>query len=402
MAFVTFAFALVVSTTWRPRSAENVARPPTLAGVDVLDANGFKSLRGRHVGLLTNHTGQSREGVSTIDLLAHAEGVTLVALFSPEHGIRGELDALVSSSRDDRTGLPVHSLYGETRRPTMAMLAGLDVLVVDLQDIGSRFYTYPATVAYVMEEAAKHKVAVIVLDRPNPIGGIDVEGPRQDSDVPRFTGYLPMPIRHGLTIGELARVFNGERRLGVDLMVIAMKDWRRDQWFDDTRLPWVNPSPNIRNLTAAALYPGLGAIEGTNLSVGRGTGSPFQQVGAPWVDADELADRLNARQLAGITFSPITFVPSAGAKLGTQSCHGVFMTVTDRKALRPVRLGVEIASALFALYGDRFRLQDALTLFGSAGTLQQIRAGVDPAVITDSWKDDEARWRAVRAKYLLY
>src|SRR5438876_315798 len=378
------------------RGADDVAR------TDVLAAEGFARLRGKRVGLLTNQTGRSRRGESTIDLLANAPAVTLVALFSPEHGIRGQLDELVPSSRDEKTGLAIHSLYGDTRRPTGAMLEGIDTLIVDLQDIGARFYTYPATVAYAMEEAARRKLAVVVLDRPNPIDGFDVEGPVQDQAAVGFNGYLAMPIRHGLTIGELARLFNGEKGIGADLTVVPVKNWRRDDWFDDTGLAWVNPSPNMRTLVAATVYPGVGAIEGTNISVGRGTDTPFEQLGAPWIDARQLSAALNARGIAGIRFYPVSFTPAAGAKLGGQLCHGVFLIVTDRDRLRPVRLGLEIASTLSRLYGAQFRLGDAATLFGSTATLAKVRAGEDPTSIASSWSADEAKWRLMRAKYLLY
>jgi uncharacterized protein YbbC (DUF1343 family)/CubicO group peptidase (beta-lactamase class C family) len=388
------------------RSAEAIAvqdaRQPVLTGIDVLEAEGFARLRGKRVGLVTNHTGRSRSGASTIDLLAAARDVKLVALFSPEHGIRGQLDENVSSSRDEKSGLPIHSLYGETRRPTAAMLDGIDTLVVDLQDVGARFYTYDTTVAYVMEEAAKRKIAVVVLDRPNPIGGFDVEGPYQDGSAIGFTGYLAMPIRHAMTIGELARLFNGENRIGADLTVVAMKNWRRDDWFDETALTWTNPSPNMRNMVAATLYPGIGAIEGTNVSVGRGTDTPFEQIGAPWIDGPALASALNARGLPGVRFYPVAFTPAAGAKLGGQVCRGVFMIVTDRDSLRPVRVGLEIASALSRLHGSQFALEDAATLLGSKATIEKIRAGVDPAAIATSWHADEEKWRLTRAKYLLY
>ena len=375
---------------------------PVLPGIDVLAAEGFAPLRGKRVGLLTNQTGRARSGATTIDLLFAARDVKLAALFSPEHGIRGQLDAKVASSTDERTGLPIHSLYGNTLRPTAAMLAGLDAIVVDLQDIGARFYTYPAATGYVMEEAAKRGLQLFVLDRPNPIDGFDIEGPMQEATERSYTAYFRMPIRHGLTLGELARLFNDELKLGADLTVVPMKNWRRDEWFDQSGLTWVNPSPNMRNMVAAALYPGIGAIEGSNISVGRGTDTPFEQIGAPWIDAPALASALNARALGGIRFYPVTFTPSAGAKLGGQACNGVFMIVTDRERLRPVRVGLEIASALAALYGQHFRLEDAGTLFGSTTALRRVRAGDDPASIAASWGGDEARWRLLRAKYLLY
>jgi uncharacterized protein YbbC (DUF1343 family)/CubicO group peptidase (beta-lactamase class C family) len=387
------------------QAAARSAQPetPTLTGIDVLEAEQFARLRGKKIGLVTNQTGQSRRGTSTIDLFAAAPGLKLVALFSPEHGIRGQLDEEnVASSRDGKTGLPIHSLYGATRRPTDAMLEGIDTLVVDLQDIGVRFYTYSTTMAYVLEEAAKRHLAVVVLDRPNPIDGFEIEGPNLDESSLSFIGYMPMPIRHGLTMGELARLYNAERHINADLTVVAMKNWRRDQWFDETGLPWANPSPNMRNLVAATVYPGIGAIEYSNVSVGRGTDVPFEQVGAPWIDGPALAAALNARAIPGIRFYPVTFTPAAGQKLGGEACHGVFLIVTDRDRLRPTRVGLEIASALSKIYGDRFTLEASTALIGSKSTIEKIRAGVEPSAIAASWRGDEERWRLLRAKYLLY
>jgi uncharacterized protein YbbC (DUF1343 family) len=394
-------------TAWRraPEAAaprDRKPHEPVLAGIDVLAAEGFARLRGKRVGLLTNQTGQSRAGESTIDLIARAPGVTLISLFSPEHGIRGQLDDTVPSARDEKTGLVIHSLYGETRRPTPAMLEGIDTLVVDLQDIGARIYTYPATVGYILEEAAQRRIAVVVLDRPNPVNGFDVEGPMLDAAAIGFNGYVPMPIRHGMTLGELARLFNGEKKIGADLTVVAMKNWRRDDWFDETGLRWANPSPNMRNMVAATVYPGIGAIEGTNISVGRGTDTPFEQVGAPWIDPAALSAALNQSGLAGVRFYPVTFTPAPGAKLGGQVCHGVFVIVTDRDRLRPMRVGVQIAAALSRLYGSQFKLEDAAPLLGSKATIARIRAGDDVAAIAASWAPDEAAWRLTRAKYLLY
>jgi uncharacterized protein YbbC (DUF1343 family) len=381
-----------------------MASSPTSAGIDVLRADGFALLKGKRIGLVTNHTGRARDGATTIDLLhnsAAANGHTLVALFSPEHGIRGILDANVPSTTDEKTGLRIHSLYGDTRRPTDAMLQGIDTLMIDLQDIGARFYTYMTTMAYVMEEAAKRKIPVVVLDRPNPIGGSHLEGPTLDASAFGFTGYFPMPIRHGMTLGELAKLFNAENGIGADLTVVALRNWRRDQWFDHTGLPWINPSPNMRNLLQATLYPGVGAFEGTNLSVGRGTDTPFEQLGAPWIDGVQLSDALNARWIPGVSFYPVRFTP-ASSKYAKEECQGVFMIVTDRLALRPVRVGVEIAAMLHKLYGATFELDAAARLFGSKDSLARIRAGESPEAIASSWAADEARWRVIRAKYLLY
>ena len=380
------------------------SREPTavFTGLDVLAANGFAELKGRKIGLITNHTGLSRTGLSAIDLLHKAPGVTLVALFSPEHGIRGILDATVPSSLDEKTDLPIHSLYGETRRPTDAMLRGIDTLVIDLQDIGARFYTYTTTMAYVLEEAAKRKIRVVVLDRPNPINGFAIEGPALDETQLGFTGYMQqMPIRHGMTMGELARMFNGERKIGADLQVIAMRGWRREAWYDETKLPWVNPSPNMRNLIQATVYPGIGAFEGTNVSVGRGTDTPFEQMGAPWIDGPALAEALNARRLPGVSFYPVRFTPSS-SKFAKEECQGVFILVLDRAAIRPVWVGVEIAAALTKLHGSAFEIDRAARLFGSARDLARIKAGDDPGRIVAGWAGAEARWRRIRAEYLLY
>jgi len=392
--------------TGRDFGASPAAPPPrpsggVLSGIDVLRAGGFTALKGKRVGLVTNHTGRARDGATTIDLLHKAPEVKLVALFSPEHGIRGILDAKVPSETDERTGLPIHSLYGETRRPSAAMLDGLDAIVIDLQDIGTRFYTYMTTMAYVIEEAAKRGIAVTVLDRPNPIGGVQIEGPMLDPGAFAFTSYFSMPIRHSLTLGELARLFNAENKINANVTVVPMRGWDRDRWFDETGLPWINPSPNMRNLLQATLYPGIGAIEGTNISVGRGTDTPFEQIGAPWVDGVALAEALNARAIPGIRFYPVRFTPLS-SKYAKEECQGVFMVVTDRAALRPVRLGIEVAAMLHKLYGAKYELESAERLVGSKEALTRVRAGEDPVAIATSWAAGEARWRLLRAKYLLY
>ncbi len=374
---------------------------PVWTGLDVLREAGFEPLMGARVGLVTNQTGRARDGATTIDLLAAAPGVELVALFSPEHGIRGVMDGPVSSSRDTRTGLPIHSLYGDTRRPTAEMLQGLDTLVVDLQDVGARFYTYATTMAYLLEAAAARGLRVMVLDRPNPIGGVDVEGPILDESSTGFTGYFPSPVRHGLTLGELARLFNTERGIGAELEVVAMRGWQRETWFDQTGLRWVDPSPNMRNLHQALLYPGIGAIEGSNLSVGRGTDTPFEQIGAPWIDGPELARELNTRRLPGVRVYPLRFSPSSSRFAG-ELCEGVFFIVTDRDAVRPVRLGLEVAAALYRLYGDQFDLDAVARLLGSRDTLARIRAGDPPWEIAAGWAEGEAAWRRLRVPYLLY
>lgn len=399
-------------TTAVNRRAEPQSGTPAvnrvLTGIDVLARDGFKQLRGKRVGLITNHTGRSRDGVATIDLLHKAPGVTLVSLFSPEHGIRGVLDADVPAENDDKTGLPIHSLFykGGTGRPQEGSLAGIDTLVIDLQDIGVRFYTYQLAMGYVMEEAAKHKIGVVILDRPNPVNGWQIEGPLSREpgagESPNtFIAYLPMPIRHGMTMGELARLYNEEKKINTDLAVIAMENWKRDYWYDETGLSWINPSPNMRNMNQATLYPGIGAIEYSNVSVGRGTDQPFEQLGAPWINGPQLADRLNARRLPGIRFYPITFTPKS-SKYANEECRGVFMMVTNRATLQPARVGIEVASALASLYGANYQPNNMWRLIGSEQIVARIQQGEDPAAITARWTADEARWRRLRAKHLLY
>jgi uncharacterized protein YbbC (DUF1343 family) len=387
--------------TFRPEPPRGTAAVnPVLSGIDVLARDGFKQLRGKKIGLITNHTGRSKDGKSTIDLLHTAPGVQLVALFSPEHGIRGILDVNVPAERDEKTGLTIYSLYGDTRRPTDAMLQGIDTLVIDLQDVGVRFYTYHTAMAYVMEEAARRKLAVVVLDRPNPINGWQIEGPISQPSQ-EYISYFEMPVRHGMTMGELARLFNEENKINVDLSVIPLENWKRDYWYDDTGLPWINPSPNMRNLNQATLYPGIGAIEYSNVSVGRGTDQPFEQLGAPWIDGVRLSAALNARKLAGVRFYPITFTPTA-SKYANEACQGVFMVVTNRAALQPVRMGLEIVAALASMFGDKFDPLTTWRLFGTPEPIERVRKGEDAATIAAKWTADEARWRRLRAKYLLY
>ena len=345
-------YAQVVKSLERfaPATTE-VGSAKVLTGIDVLERDNFKQLAGLTLGLVTNHTGRDREGRQTIDVLSKVPNLKLVALFSPEHGIRGVADEKVSDSKDEVTGLPIYSLYGETRRPRPDQLTGLDALVFDIQDVGARFYTYISTLGYVLEEAAKAKLPVYVLDRPNPIGGVGVEGPLADVDKFSFTAYYRLPVRHGLTIGELAELFNRERHLGADLRVIKMEGWRRSMWFDETNLTWINPSPNMRSLTEATLYPGIGLLETTNVSVGRGTDTPFEIVGAPWIQGDKLADDLNRRLIPGVRFVPLRFTPKASV-FKDETCAGINIIITDRSAFQPVLTGIEIALALRRLYTE--------------------------------------------------
>ena len=373
----------------------------TLTGIDVLEAQKFVPLAGKRVGLITNQTGIDRNRRSTIDLLAHAPGVKLVALFSPEHGIRGTFDERVSSTTDEATGLPVHSLYGETERPTDAMLAGLDALVFDLQDAGLRFYTYITTMGYAMEAAATHHIAFYVLDRPDPLGGERVEGPVLDRDRMNFVGYFPMPVRMAMTLGEMAQMFKAENKIGCDLHIIRMKNWQRRMWFSDTGLPWVSPSPNLRSPEAGILYPGLEILQAGGVSVGRGTTRPFELLGAPWIHGEELAAYLNRRAIPGVRFEPEKFTPDSGLHRG-ELCEGVRIALTDRNLLQPFRMGIEIASALGKLYPGRFETAKMIFLVGNAETVKQLSDGKNPAAIVASWNKDLEAFHKVRAKYLLY
>jgi len=372
-----------------------------LTGIDVLARDNFKQLAGLRIGLVTNQTGRDRSGRSTIDVLYKAPNVKLVALFSPEHGIRGLADEKVSDSKDEQTGLPIYSLYGETRRPQPEQLKDLDALVFDIQDIGTRFYTYMSTLGYVMEEAPKAKLPVFVLDRPNPIGGLEVEGPLADADKLSMIAYHRIPVRHGMTIGELAKLFNEERKLGCDLRVIEMAGWRRAMWLDETNLLWVNPSPNMRSLNEATLYPGIGLLETTNVSVGRGTDTPFEVVGAPWIDGQQLASYLNSQRIAGLRFVPLRFTPTTSVFKG-EECSGVNIIVTDRDRFRPVTSGLEIAVALRKLYPLQWKVDSYLRLLANADSLERLKRGDSAGDIVGSWRNSLEEFRKVRARVLIY
>ena len=373
----------------------------TKTGLDVLEEQQFAPLAGKRVGLITNHTGVARDGRTSIDLLAHAANLRLVALFSPEHGLGGTADDRVASAQDAATGLPIYSLYGDTRRPTDDMLRGLDALVFDIQDAGVRFYTYMTTMAYCMEEAVRHHLAFYVLDRPNPFGGLAVEGPMLDMDRLNFVGYFRMPIRHGMTAGELAQMFNAENHIGAELHVIPMQDWRRSDYYESTGLAWIPPSPNLRSLDDAILYPGVELLQAAGVSVGRGTDRPFALVGAPWVHATELAAYLNGRHIPAVHFVPTQFTPRSGL-YKDQHCEGVTLIVYDRGSVFPILLGIEIAEALAKFYPKNFDVKGMIELVGSAATIERIQKADSPANIVLGWDDDLTAFRALREKYLLY
>jgi len=383
-------------------------------GIDVLEAHAFDLVRGttlngdatkNKIGLLTNQTGVDSQGRRTIDVLSQAQGVSLDAIFSPEHGVTGTLDTTdIENSKDAATGIPVYSVYGETdaaRRPPIALLKTLDAVVVDIQDVGVRFYTYETTLGYFLEAAAKAGIEIIVLDRPNPITGSFIQGPISDSGHESFTNYSSLPVRHGMTMGELAKLFNGERGINARLQVVPLEGWMRGDWYDSTGLAWINPSPNLRSLMEATLYPGVALVEGTNVSVGRGTDTPFELLGAPWINAAELAQYLNARNISGVRFIPVTFTPSASTYAG-QKCQGVNIVLVDRYAFDAPELGMEIASALHKFYPEPFHMERMNELVVNQTVYDAIAKGEDPRRVAEDWREPLEKFRELRQKYLIY
>ena len=377
-----------------------------LTGLDVAEQHDFDQFAGKRVGIITNQTGVDRSGRSAVDVLFASRKARLVAIFSPEHGFRGNAadGELISNSTDPVTGLPIYSLYGKTRRPTAAMLAGLDVLVFDIQDIGARFYTYLTTMALCMEEAAKYKLPFVVLDRPNPISGDVIEGPLLAMNIQDFTGYFPVPVRHGLTAGEMALLHKDVRGVKVDLSVVKAQGWDRAMYYDQTGLTWVNPSPNIRGVDAAMMYPGIGGFEATNMAVGRGTDAPFLWFGAPWLNAERLVFTLNAAGLAGVRFHVQNKTPALDIYAG-KLCHGVFMEITDRTAVRPMDIFVQAVCALRdrRYYRDfRFNEADARLTAGN-NVYKAIFESKDPAekIILD-FAAQSSDFVRRRQRYLLY
>ncbi|OGP73118.1 MAG: serine hydrolase [Deltaproteobacteria bacterium RBG_16_50_11] len=376
------------------------SRKKVQTGLEVLAAGKFSPLAGLRVGLITNHSGVDSGGRRAIDILHRARGLNLTKIFTPEHGLSGRNEGKISHARDSLTGLPVYSLYGNVLKPSEKMLAGLDALVFDIQDMGVRFYTYITTLGYAMEAAAKKGIAFYVLDRPNPITGSVVQGPMMEKNFKSFTGYFPMPIRHGMTVGELAEMFNTENRIGAKLHVIKMAGYDRTIWYDETGLPWVNPSPNLQTLTEGTLYPGVAMVEGANVSVGRGTATPFELVGAPWIDADQLTQYLNGRRIPGVEFRRAQFVPD-GDRFKNRECRGVRILLTDRQALNSPSLGIEIASALYRLYPKEFEIEKMLPLIGAPWLLDALKEK-DPHFIVSQWQEPLETFRMLRAGYLLY
>ena len=374
--------------------------PVVQTGLDNLIATDFKPLVGRKIGLITNHTAVAADGRHILPILHNAENVNLVAIFSPEHGFAGTYDAKVGHSVHDETGLPIYSLYGETRRPTAEMLADVDTLVFDIQDIGTRFYTYIATMGNCMEAAAKHDIRFVVLDRPNPITGTRVFGPFNDVEG-RFTAYHHTPLVHGMTVGELARMFNSERNINADLQIIEMTGWKRDMWFDETGLRWIHPSPNMRSLTQATLYPAIGMIEACEVSVGRGTDTPFELFGAPYFNPIELAAALNKLDLAGLRFIPFSFTPDT-REFKNQRCHGVQIVLLDREAFDPAQAGLAIAHTLEQLEPTAFDVENVNNLIFAHDIVSRLEKGSVPPNWTQLWQADLKRFQERRANFLLY
>jgi uncharacterized protein YbbC (DUF1343 family)/CubicO group peptidase (beta-lactamase class C family) len=380
-------------------------------GIDVLEETNFAALHPkkggapRSIGLVTNQTGIDAEGKRTIDVLASVPGISLDAIFSPEHGVTGALDTLdVKNTKDAATGITVYSVYGGSdaaRRPPLDVLKRLDAVVIDVADVGARFYTYEATIGYFLEAAAKADVEIVILDRPNPVTGSFVQGPMSDEGTEKFTNYFPEPVRHGMTLGELAKMVNTERHINAHLEVVTMQGWQPGDWFDSTGLPWVNTSPNLRSVTEATLYPGVAEIEGTNVSVGRGTDTPFEVVGAPWIKAREFATYMNARGIQSVRFVPIVFTPTSSNFAG-ERCEGVNLIVLDRNTLDSPELGIELASALHKLYPNDFKLEKMMDLLNNQSVYDAIQAGEDPRRIAEDWQERLDAFIRMREKYLLY
>jgi uncharacterized protein YbbC (DUF1343 family)/CubicO group peptidase (beta-lactamase class C family) len=357
------------------------------------------------VGVVTNQTGLDSNGQRTVDVLARNQQLKLVAIFSPEHGMTGALETTaIGNSVDATTQIPVYSVYGdstEKRHPPLDVLRTLDAVIYDIQDVGVRYYTYESTLGYFLESCGKTGVPLIVLDRPNPVTGSFVQGPVADAGRSAFVAYWQTPLRHGMTVGELAKMFNDEQKLNATLIVVTMKGWQRGDWLDSTGMTWTSPSPNMRSLTEATLYTGVGVIEGTNISVGRGTDTPFEVLGAPWIDERQFAAYLNGRKLAGVRFVPTRFTPTS-SNYANQVCHGVNIFVTDRNQLDGPELGMELASALIKLYPQQYKLDRLDWLMVHAATFEALKRGDDPRAISDSWRDRLQEFMKVRAKYLLY
>jgi uncharacterized protein YbbC (DUF1343 family) len=385
----------------RASAGGNDPRPPLKLGIDVLEAENFGRLQGERVAMLTNDSARDSEGTRSVDRLAAASGLQLVSLLSPEHGLGADKDSAISDGKDARLALPVHSLYGKVTSPTPKMLAGVDVVVIDLPDAGVRFYTYASTLHATMRVAARMNLRVVVLDRPNPINGLEVAGPMLHPSERNFVNHHPLPMRHGMTIGELAEMINADEHLTNQLEVVRMQGYRRAAYYDETGLPWWPPSPNLRTVEQVVLYPATALVEGTNVSVGRGTERPFEVVGAPWVDAEALASTLTSMNLAGVSFTPLKFTPSSSLYAGKE-CNGVALQVSDRAQFEPVRTGIAIASSLRRLHKSAWKTSRLHEMIGSPAVTSAILNQRPLVDIEALWKDDLNTFKSKRTKYLLY
>ncbi len=391
------------------------AKPKVVTGLDVMQRDDFAALKGKKVGLVTNHSGINIKGEHILDLMHASDNVQLVGIFTPEHGIRGTEDRHVDSEVDEATGLPIHSLYGKTRKPTAEMLEGIDTLVFDIQDIGARFYTYIATLGLCMEAAQEHGITVYVLDRPNPLGGTEFDGPIQDQElVGNFTAYVPMPTTHGMTVGELALLFKQTHEIDCELEIIRCEGWKRGMLFDETGLPWVNPSPNMRSVNEEIIYTMVALTEGNkDISVGRGTDRPFEYLGAPWVDGDALTAELRSRNLPGIWVMRTTFIPSGTDITGRENypyqfidevCQGVRFVVTDRRAVRPVEAGTHMLDALLKVHPERYNVDKLHKLVGAKWVLDALEAREPVEAIVKRWREDPKfkAFAEARTKVVMY
>ncbi|WP_338776370.1 DUF1343 domain-containing protein [Metabacillus sp. FJAT-52054] len=377
-----------------------------LTGAELLLKEQKSLIKGKRVGLITNPTGVDRNLTSVVDLLAQDKDIKLTALFGPEHGVRGDAQAgqYVEYYIDEKTGVPVYSLYGQTKKPTPEMLKNVDVLVFDIQDVGSRYYTYIYTMAYAMEAAKENNIPIIVLDRPNPLGGIQTDGPVLEPAFSSFVGKYPIPLKHGMTVGELAKLFNSEFQIGADLKVVKMKGWKRSMDFDDTHLPFVMPSPNMPTLETAIVYPATGMIEGTNLSEGRGTTKPFELIGAPFINSDKLAGKLNSLKLPGVSFRAASFTPTFSKHTGKLS-HGVQLYVTDRKKFKAVKTGLSIVKTVKDMYPNDFQFLAADNfnlLLGNSWVKDMLLKGASVEEIEKNYEEERTKFLDIREKYLLY
>ncbi|MCC7338497.1 MAG: DUF1343 domain-containing protein [Pirellulaceae bacterium] len=383
-------------------SKDSKATAAVETGIDVLVRDNFRQLAGQRIGLITNHTGRAQDGRSTAVLLQAAEQVDVTTLFSPEHGFEGKLDIeKIGDTQDSATGLKVFSLYGPTRKPTPEMLANLDTIVFDIQDIGCRFYTYVSTMGEAMRAAAEQGKRFVVLDRPNPINGLDMAGPMLDAGLESFVGFHHLPLRHGMTAGELAQMFKDELKLELDLQVIRCENWQREDYWEATGLTWINPSPNMRSLTEATLYPGVGVLETTNISVGRGTDIPFEWIGAPWIDARQLAAELTGYGLPGVIFVPVEFTPTS-SKYEGELCHGVNIAMIDRAQFEPLHVGFALAVALRKLHPDQWQTKSLNRLLGNKQVEQAILDGKTLSEVVELSQTGLRDFAKRRKPFLLY